>query len=1223
MLRRWKRTTKQALSMRWSLADLFVVTKREGARQDSTLPPDWEAREQALDIRQSWVVEAPAGSGKTGLLIQRYLKLLADESVEQPEQVLAITFTVKATEEMRDRVREQLEQAAQGIELKDDSAFAKEIRRLAEAVLQRNSQLGWELLNHPRRLRIRTIDSVCGEIARSLPVLSGGGGRQSPVEDASNMYREAARRTLMQLGGDNVELDTALQTVLLHRDGSLADCERLLMEMLPLRDQWGELVPLLGRPGMTDESLDATVLPQLERALREAVCAGLTRLSESVPTGILSELAALAGEMGHAEGYKDEPSPIAMCAGLYSAPGETAEHLEHWQALIYLITTDKGIWRSGFRSHWLKFDVESKHAERLSQIVDALRDRDEILEEIKRVKSLPPAIYPPEQWRVAKALFRVMSRALAELQLVFARRGECDFAELSLLARSALRRDGAVDDLNNALGMTLQHLLVDEMQDTSTSQYELLELLTQGWDGHSQTAFLVGDPKQSIYLFRQARVERFVRMMQTRMLGDLPLGTLRLTANFRSQSDLVDTFNADFSVLFSQGSEANGDVDYTHVEAVRPPAHGSRTVMWHTQVLNPAEDAKLERRRKARLEARQVRAVIEQWRALPLPNGRSKPWKITVLVRSRSVLTRIVAELKDSAKEAIPFRAVDIEPLGERQEVLDLFALTRALLHPADRIAWFGVLHAPWCGLGLADLHLLAGADDPRWAQCSVEEAIRERGELLSEESVARLMRVWPILQAAHQRRGEITTAQLVERTWRSLGGNVSLNAEEMANARRYLRLLDEVEQQLGGMDLRLLERRLKALFAETLPIEGAVDIMTIHKAKGLEWDVVLVPGMEKRPPVDREKLLNWSEIDSTDEDAAHLVLAPIAERGEGSKQLNDWLRSIRKSRETAERTRLFYVACTRAREELHLFASPKSKGSGEVSRENGSLLSTAWPVAEEHFALAAQTPDNSTKMRTLPLPFEPADAEEEYIGDLAADAADERIVQPAIIKRLPLSFSTETQFAAVSKLSYGEASAIPAHFERPEGSFEARAFGNAVHAFVELLAKQLANNSDLDAARLEVAKWSPRIAALLRGDGLQPATVRELTTRVKAGLSNIFQDPDGLWVLRAHKGASSELALTSWDDRRSSVRLDRVFFAGATPQSSGSDFLWIIDYKTATHGRESIDAFLEQERVKYEPQMEAYARKMRDRVASEKLRVGLYYPMLPKLIWWEPNISG
>ncbi|WP_433983301.1 hypothetical protein RBB78_18100 [Tunturiibacter empetritectus] len=128
--------------------------------------------------------------------------------------------------------------------LKSDSDFDRVTRVLAEMVLRRDALLGWELLQHPRRLNIRTIDSVCGEVARLLPVLSGAGGRQTPVEDPTLMYREAARETLMQLGGADVELDAALCTVLLHRDGSLRDCERLLMEMLPLRNQWGELVPL-------------------------------------------------------------------------------------------------------------------------------------------------------------------------------------------------------------------------------------------------------------------------------------------------------------------------------------------------------------------------------------------------------------------------------------------------------------------------------------------------------------------------------------------------------------------------------------------------------------------------------------------------------------------------------------------------------------------------------------------------------------------------------------------------------------------------------------------------------------------------------------------------------------------------------------------------------------------------------------------------------------------
>src|SRR6202046_4070723 len=113
-----------------AVGDLFDISEGNSLPEttSSKRPPDWRARERALDIRRSWIVEAPAGSGKTGLLIQRYLKLLADESVEDPSQVLAITFTVKATAEIRERVMGHLESAARGEALKRDSEMERETR---------------------------------------------------------------------------------------------------------------------------------------------------------------------------------------------------------------------------------------------------------------------------------------------------------------------------------------------------------------------------------------------------------------------------------------------------------------------------------------------------------------------------------------------------------------------------------------------------------------------------------------------------------------------------------------------------------------------------------------------------------------------------------------------------------------------------------------------------------------------------------------------------------------------------------------------------------------------------------------------------------------------------------------------------------------------------------------------------------------------------------------
>jgi ATP-dependent helicase/nuclease subunit A len=1211
---------------RWIVADLFVVPTPDTTRIATTdgRPPDWNQREQALDVQQSWIVEAPAGSGKTSLLIQRYLKLLAHASVDDPKQVLAITFTVKATNEIRERVMAQLESASRNEPIKRDSEVDRETRVLAEAVLQRDQLLGWQLLEHPHRLNLRTIDSVCAEIAHSLPVLSGGGG-QSPVADASILYRDAAQETLMQLGGPDAALNEALGTILLHRDGNLADCERLLAEMLEWRDQWGELVPLVHK-NLDDTYLDTTVLPKLQHALEQAICAGLTEFANAVPLDFLKALCSLAASLAEIEPYDRDQSPLAVCTRKIGLPSADAADLEHWRALIHLlIAPSTGTWRKSFAKNTMGFETTPNQKKALKALLDEVAHREDLLHSIERVNRLPPAKYPQEQWDVAKALFRVLGRALAELQLVFAERRECDFAELGLLAKTALRREGGVEDLSAALGMKLQHLLVDEMQDTSTSQYELIQLLTHGWDGQSQTVFLVGDPKQSIYLFRQARVERFVQTMQTGLLGELPLRPLQLTANFRSQKELVESFNADFSLLFPRKVNAAHpeEVAYITAEAVKGPSqNGGLGVVWHTHVLPPAQDlleASREKRRQAKRDAQMVRTIAHQWRSRPLPEGRTEPWKIAVLVRGRGHLIDIVAALKeDNGESAIPFRAVDIEPLRDRQEILDVSALTRALLHPADRVAWLAVLHAPWCGLGLAELHMLAGADAPTWAERCMQDVIDERADLLSEDSCERLARVWPVLRAATEQRGKLTMAQLVERTWRSLGGDTYLTKDEMANARRYLQLLDEVEKQEGTVDLKLLKRRLDKLYAETVVSPSAVDLMTIHGSKGLEWDVVIVPGLEKRARVNRERLLTWNEIDSSNEETASIVLAPIAGKGAGSQELNVWLKEIDKTRETAERKRLFYVACTRAREELHLFATPEAKLTGEINRSAGSLLATAWPAAEKHFSATAippQTAPNVFVMSSTSMP------EDEFAVDIAAEA-EEEAPKPSRLQRLPLAFNPQSRFRIQKRLPNGDEKDLSsaAQFTRPEGSFEARSLGNAVHSFMEVLSNRLSEGAQVDALRREVADWGPRIAAVLRADGLSQASAEKLTLRVKTALNNVLHDTEGLWILGPHLHASNEYALTTWKEARSSVRLDRVFYAGDQPLATGDHCLWIVDYKTATHGREGVEDFLAEERRKYEPQMRAYAQIMQNNPQAVKLYAALYYPMLPKLIWWSAD---
>ncbi|QHS50935.1 exodeoxyribonuclease V subunit beta [Edaphobacter sp. 12200R-103] len=1189
------------------MGDLFAFPSESVETETASAhPPDHLERGQALDVTRSWIVEAPAGSGKTGLLIQRYLKLLALPSVEQPEQVLAITFTVKAAGEIRDRVLEQLQQA------KEPTAglqeFERHSRELALAVLDRDRMFGWDLLDHPRRFNIRTIDSICSEISRSLPVLSGSASL-TPVEDASALYRKAAERTLLQLGGEDDALNDALRTVLLHRDGNLSQVRNLLAEMLSLRDQWGRLVPL-GKEMLEEDYLDREVLPQIERTLVHVICQELSRIARLFPAPLLHEISTLAAEMGNRDGYKGEKSPIAICARLHHAPGETAEDLAHWRALAHLLVTSSG-WRSSTSRQHVKFDIEKDHGKQLKGILEQLAPHQELCDALKKLSTLPPPQYPQSQWRMAKALFRILYRALAELQIVFAEQEECDFIEPSLVARSALRNEGV--GLDASMGTQLQHLLVDEMQDTSTSQYDLIQLLTQGWDGHSQTIFLVGDPKQSIYLFRQARVERFIQTMQQQQLGGISLGRLYLTANFRSQELLVHSFNEDFSRLFPKdvSEDRPDEVPYVAAHPVRGRSSESQKVVWHTQSLPSdlkKEDRKIARRRQAQREALQVRAIIDQWHARASAEGR-EPEKIAVLVRNRAHLTEIAAELKrERGTPPIPYRAVKIEYLKERPEVLDLYALTRALLHPADRVAWLAVLRAPWCGLELAELHLLAGKDDPALFRKSIEELIVSRGQDLSEDSCQRLMRIWPVLQTAFAQRLRISLSQLVERTWRSLGGDLSLTREQRTNARMYFTLLDDLERH-GAVDLSELDTRISSLHAETPATPGAVDLMTIHGAKGLEWDLVLIPSLERKSGISTARLLTWNEITGTAEHAASVLLAPIAGKGESSEALNKWLNSIQNVREQAEARRLFYVACTRAREELHLFASPEQKKDGGIKCNIGSLLQAAWPAAERHFVQAGS--ESST---TPVIPFPQPESDGAILTSLAAEADEPR---RSILHRLPLNVSPGAQLRAVISWKPAATSSAAAAFKRPEGPFDARALGTAVHAFMELLAEEIAAGCVPQDLLLQVGTWNPRIAKVLHSYGLSPQIAGQLSGQVKAALTSALRDPVGLWILGSHMQAFSEQALTSWQEDITNLRLDRVFRAGPEPFIPGDSCTWVVDYKTTPCRDADVEKFLSHEQEKYAAQLETYGKTILAGRSAAFIRLGLYYPMIPAFRWW------
>ncbi len=464
---------------------------------------DAAAREAALDPRRSFIVQAPAGSGKTALLIHRMLRLLA--TVERPEEVLAITFTRKAAAEMRRRVMEALEAAAAGAP--PEGANARRARELAAAVLARDRERGWGLRENVARLRIQTIDALCASLARQMPVLSGTGGAPAIVEDARALYREAAQRALSRIEGAEREAEP-VRRLLRHLDGDWATAGVLLEAMLARRDQWLHRVAAL--------RVDDEARGLLEAALREERAAILRRARASLPDDAEAELAELARFAAASLGRTAPDSPVARLARLAGYPPPHEDGAEAWCAIAaLLLVADKPQARKTVdRRHGFASDDDATRAMRLRMkaLLDRLAGLEGACEALHAVRGMPPGAYTEAQWEALGAVVAMLPRAAAELQVVFAERGEIDFTGIAQAALRALGEADAPTDLLLALDVRLRHLLVDEFQDTSRSQWELLARLTAGWtEGDGRTVFLVGDPMQSIYRFREADVALFLR----------------------------------------------------------------------------------------------------------------------------------------------------------------------------------------------------------------------------------------------------------------------------------------------------------------------------------------------------------------------------------------------------------------------------------------------------------------------------------------------------------------------------------------------------------------------------------------------------------------------------------------------------------------------------------------------------------------------------------------
>ena len=755
-----------------------------------------------------------------------------------------------------------------------------------------------------------------------------------------------------------------------------------------------------------------------------------------------------------------------------------------------------------------------------------------------------------------QALIELLPLLVAELWLVFRAEGQADFAEVALKAREALQSADDPSDLLLNLDSQLEHILVDEFQDTSWLQYQLLETLTSGWQaGDGRTLFLVGDPMQSIYRFREAEVGLFLRTFEGRLGEDGPqLEPLQLRCNFRSQQGIVDWVNRSFAEIFPAAVDvASGAVPLAVADAVRPEIAGSACQLY---AFSERDDV---------AEAEQVLQLVKAAKA------EDQSQQVAILVRSRTHLPQILRLLR---QQKIPYRAQDIDLLGELPVALDILSLCRALLHRADRTAWLAVLRAPWAALSLHDLHLLL-ADLPN---ATVPSLLQDSARLksLSEEGQQLVARIWPTLEAGLNNRGRVGLRQLVESCWLGLGGAACYDHEGLENAELVFGLLEMLEEGGEPVALDQLGQGLTRLFAAAdSDADESLQVMTIHKAKGLEFDQVILPGLGRKPRGADSPLLRWLEHSDYG-----LLLAPIAPRdGREQDPIYKLIGRLAQEKQELETARLLYVAATRAKNRLHLLGHARPSSQEELRPEKNSLLETLWPVLGDSFCAAAK----------------PAVLKEESGLHLP-------------LRRLALDWQRPALSAAPlpEVANIGRASDLE-DFDEKELVFSGwesqvqRHIGTLVHNLLEQLGQQGAAAWQ----RTDREQWKRLLSRHLAVSGVPLSEQASAVETVVVAVETTLAGARGHWILQPHADAACELALTGMvDGTLIHAVIDRTFV-------DQQGVRWVIDYKVSCPKRgESEAAFYAGKLQQYRGQLLSYCHLLQQLEPERQIRSALYFPL-------------
>ena len=637
-------------------------------------------------------------------------------------------------------------------------------------------------------------------------------------------------------------------------------------------------------------------------------------------------------------------------------------------------------------------------------------------------------------------------------------------------------------------------------------------------------------------------------------IGSLRLQPVQLTTNFRSTAPVVTWVNRTFDALMPERSDpATGAVRFA-------PGTANNTATENSGVYLHALEEPARVDEAARIAA-QVREIVD----------RSPDDTVGILVRTRNQARLIVPHLRELG---ISFSGAGLEQPGETAVEQDLLTLTRALSHQGDRTAWLALLRAPWCGLSLHDLNALCGTD----SRATVLSQMRDPDLLagLSEDGRHRVAALSAALEPVFALRGKTDLRDWIEGAWQRLGGPAAVAEERgLELAQQFFATLDEFDD--GGDVAEAFRLHEQLTVAEDAGSGGDVQVhlLTLYKAKGLEYDVVILPALDGTTRGNEKPVIAWHEYQGSD-DRPHYLLGPIESTGDDADPVQQLIRRFDDEQAGNERDRLLYVAATRARRELHLYFGLKRDRDGEIQKpRKGSLLERMWSVVQTDDLQLTGTPGTE-------------EAREAWVQPLISRLAAAPVTPPPTI-----GFT-------VTADDEGDDEAQQVTFDWA-GS-DAMRIGSVVHRCLQHIAEARAPD------------WADAgvIARMLREAGVTDDGIAAATGRVQESLRITRANEQGQWVLGPHTDAACELpVVVARQGRAETLIIDRTFV-------DADGVRWIIDYKTSPHEGSDIEHFLEEQKRRYADQLNGYREAMQAIEPERTIRTALYFPLQGRLTEYE-----